>query len=74
MPMQPFNPEAKTRAELMESRSRQFIALDARATKGQLANPLLTREERELVKQFDEINRDLSRKEIDEPTTMDKPW
>lgn len=40
--MEPFDPQAKTRHELMESRSRQFIALDWRAAKGHFAQPPLT--------------------------------
>ena len=69
MPTQPFNPNATTRQELMDSRSSQFIAIDSRAAKGQLAEPPLTSEERALVAQFAALNRDLSRREIDDPAT-----
>ena len=55
----------------MESRSRQFIAIDARAAKGQLATPPLTRQEHDLVRQF------LARlRQVDggEPIETDQPW
>jgi hypothetical protein len=71
--MEPFNPDATTRAELMASRSRQFIALDARAAKGHLATPPLTRKERELVAQFTDIARDLARADTD-VKSPDRPW
>lgn len=57
----------------MESRSGQFIALDARAAKGHFAQPPLTRQERDLVAQFSALNAEVSRREIDEPDT-DRPW
>lgn len=64
--MEPFNVEAKTRNELMASRSHQFIAIHIRAAKGQLAEPTLSRDERALVAQFESICRDLTRREIEE--------
>lgn len=72
--MQPFDPEAKTRRELMDSRSAPFIALDARAAKGHLATPPLTREERALVQQFADVSREVARREIDEPVESDHAW
>lgn len=73
MPMQPFNPDATTRQELGESRSPRFIALQILVTKGHFASRQLTPEEREIVSQFDALDRDLARKEIDEPA-IERPW
>lgn len=71
--MEQFNPESRTRQELMESRSRHFIAIDARAAKGHFAQPRLTREERQLVAAFGALSADLARREIDEPLA-DQPY
>lgn len=73
--MQPFDPEAKTREDLMASRSRQFIALDVRAAKGHLSTPPLTRQERELVAHFHSVARDLERDESEAPApASERPW
>jgi len=69
--MKPYNAEATTRAELMESRSRQFIAIDVRAAKGQLATPPLTRQEHDLVRQFLALLRQV---DGGEPIETDQPW
>ena len=69
--MQPFNPEATTRAELMESRSPQFIAIDSRAAKGHYATPPVTREEHALSRQFLALLRYV---DGGEPVETDQPW
>lgn len=73
--MQPFDPEAKSREDLMASRSRQFIALDARAAKGHLSTPPLTRQERELVAHFASVARNLERDQsAASAPAPDRPW
>jgi hypothetical protein len=58
MPQQQlFNPEATSRQELMASRSPQFIALEIRAIKGQLATPPLNSEERQIMKEYMDLTR-----------------
>jgi hypothetical protein len=53
MPQAPFDPEATTHRELMESRSSQFIKLDQRAAKGEP----MTREERHLMAEYSKVAR-----------------
>ncbi len=71
MARQPFDPNAKTRQELIDSRSQQFIAIDARAAKGHYATPPVTREEHALVRQFLALLRQV---DGGEPVETDQPW
>lgn len=64
MPAQPFDPEAKTLAELVASRTPRFVDLEVRAAKGQYARPPLTREERELVKEYLNLTRQVGRVQV----------
>lgn len=70
MAVQPFNPDAESRRELMESRSRAFINVEIRAAKGDLADPPLTHPERALMRDYIELTKRFPQVEID----SDRPW